>query len=165
MLISCYNPKKDFKSMCCDLTSFCRLSFSWQLLLHRRGLWEKLGQASLNPLHPEEHRSRPDPAAPSKEPQEKQQNTVTLSQKEESITHQIIVIHVIGRQHPHFHRVGVRSRFLCWNDRCYQASPNFKSKLKDITVPHLHDTYTRVYEWYSYRGFQVFWPLFYILQM
>lgn len=46
----------------CELTSFCRLSFSCRLLLHKQGLWENWGQASWNPLHPKEHLSPPDPA-------------------------------------------------------------------------------------------------------
>lgn len=46
----------------CELTSFCRLSSSCWLRLRRWGLWENWGQASWNPLHPEEHPSRPDPA-------------------------------------------------------------------------------------------------------
>lgn len=56
----------------CELTSFCRLSSSCRLPLHRWGLWENWGQASWNPLHPEEHPSPPDPA--------KRRETKSLSQ-------------------------------------------------------------------------------------
>lgn len=57
-----------------------------------------------------------------KEPQSTQHNRLRLhSRPKVTTTHQIIVIHVIGRQHPHLHCVGVQSRFLCWHDRCYQV--------------------------------------------
>lgn len=39
----------------------------------------------------------------------------TRRQTDWMLTYHIIIVHVIGRQRPHFDSVGIQSWFLCWN--------------------------------------------------
>lgn len=61
---------------------------------------------------------------------------------QKSIAHQIVVIHVIGGQHPHFNRVGVQSRFVCWNDRCQQALAS--PEIQQLSIENNEEPFKRL---------------------
>lgn len=120
-LTSCYIPQKNRFEICGALWAHQFLQAFFFLLAPspQVGAMRELGSGFLKSSSSRRasESTRSCRKTGNKEPHSTQHNRLRLHWRPNvTTTHQIIVIHVIGRQHPHVHRVGVQSRFLCWHD-------------------------------------------------